>query len=482
MRRGGVIGVVLFVSLAFAPAARACTCASGDPRSSLEHADAAFIGELIERPRSREAGAIRSTGEVVDWRFRVAEVFKGDLGDEVVVRSAISGTSCGLSAAVGKEIGLFLRMERGAWRSGLCNTVEPAELRKAAEPLAAPSGRGDARFLVGTDHGDVRLIALDAQGRVLRYGKGDGLTASIDVCPGGDVVAELVSGLNPEEWWKATVATRDIRSMRVIDEFSVDVSPRDRRGRLYAVRPHEIDCVARRGRSFVVVGSAGTGSRVRVLRIDGRETTVLFDGEGGAIAPLDDRDRVFIAAGSQRNELITVDLRSGERSDVMRVIGKTHQIAVNEAGTHLLGYAGRRTMYVADLRSEEIERATTYGHLRWIDDESFLSLGRRIRVYDLSLELLNTFDDAYPSGVVVDGVFYDASGGRLVSTPGRTGPETEIATLDTQAVGGFAVLTPDPAPSTDDSDRPFVWLVPLAIAVAFFVAAIVLRRRAVRAS
>jgi hypothetical protein len=469
VRRLSTALLVVVAILVLTPVARACTCGSGDPRTTLESADAAFIGELIAQPESRAGG---STGEVVDWRFRVHEAIKGELGDEVVVRSAISGTSCGLSASEGKTMGLFLERDGGEWRSGLCYQVDPVALRKAAAPLPPPSGEGPARFIVGTDHGDVRTLALDAKGRVVRYGFGDGVVVDLDLCPGSDVVAELVSGVDPERWWMATVARRELHSLNVRDEFSVEVSPR-RPGRQYAVRAHDIKCLDPRGDQLVLSASSGASSHSRLFRIDGAKPTLLFDGSG-VIAPLGTLDRSFVATGPQRNNLASIDLRSGQRSEMTKIIGKTNQILVNEAGTHVAGQAGRRTLFVAELRTGKTERGPWHGPLSWIDDERLMTVGHTTRVYDLSLKVVDTWKIAPPRDVVVDGVFYGANGGLLESSTGDGAPVELIAKLPTETTYGLVVL-PDGATAVSSSRTPA--LIAAALALALLLAAFLLRRK-----
>ena len=169
--------------------ARACSCAREDPRTVLARADAAFVGTLLERREGRPA---RSSADPVTLVFRVLESVKGRLGSTVEVVTAASGASCGVEARIGQTIGLFLERVGGVWQSNLCRQVSPSELRAAARPLPRPDGRGPVAFLVGGRFGPARTLALDAQGRTLAYGRGEGESLMVSVCPGGRRVAEVV--------------------------------------------------------------------------------------------------------------------------------------------------------------------------------------------------------------------------------------------------------------------------------------------------
>src|SRR5829696_8537247 len=108
-------------------------------------------------------------------------------------------------------MGLFLDRRGSDWLGSLCGQVKPAKLLEAARPLPAPNGRGPAALLVGGAFGHARTIALDRQGRTLVYGRGDGETQMLAVCPGARRVAEAVT--QGGGW---IVAVRDVRSLRVL--------------------------------------------------------------------------------------------------------------------------------------------------------------------------------------------------------------------------------------------------------------------------
>lgn len=112
-------GVVLAtVALALAGDALACSCAPVDLVRDLPKADGAFVGTLLER---------RVSGDWATLRFRVEQVYKGEIQNRVEVETARDGAACGVELAVGERTGLLLDRDGGAWRSSLCSQVDAAE-------------------------------------------------------------------------------------------------------------------------------------------------------------------------------------------------------------------------------------------------------------------------------------------------------------------------------------------------------------------
>lgn len=137
--------------------ARACSCVRPDPERDLPRADAAFVGVLDER-READASAFHT--------FDVERVAKGELGEEVVVRTHVSGASCGLEVAEGARIGLLLEAEGRGWTSNLCKQVDPKALLAAAPgagpplPGAPDAGHGVHWGLVAGALGAAALLTL----------------------------------------------------------------------------------------------------------------------------------------------------------------------------------------------------------------------------------------------------------------------------------------------------------------------------------
>ena len=106
------------LSLAAAADAYACTCAPVDLERDLPAADGAIIGSVLER---------RVSGDTATYRLRIEQVYKGDIENRAEVVSSVDGASCGLELAQGDRVGLLLTRDGDAWRSSLCQQVDPAD-------------------------------------------------------------------------------------------------------------------------------------------------------------------------------------------------------------------------------------------------------------------------------------------------------------------------------------------------------------------
>ncbi|HYG79856.1 MAG TPA: carboxypeptidase-like regulatory domain-containing protein [Pyrinomonadaceae bacterium] len=85
--------------LLLAPAAYACSCATGDPPSEFNDAKAVFVGRMLggtEKLSVEDRDGKSHTIEAGSVRFVVEEVFKGDLPSVITVEVAsMNNTSCG---------------------------------------------------------------------------------------------------------------------------------------------------------------------------------------------------------------------------------------------------------------------------------------------------------------------------------------------------------------------------------------------------
>ena len=123
-------------ALALAADALACSCLPVDLARDLPKADGAFIGALLER----EDSATTST-----LLFRVEQVYKGDISNQVEVETANGSAACGIEVPKGERIGLLLERDGAVWRSSLCSQVEPAaflELADVEDNALPPINRG----------------------------------------------------------------------------------------------------------------------------------------------------------------------------------------------------------------------------------------------------------------------------------------------------------------------------------------------------
>ncbi len=112
------------LSLAAAADAFACSCRPVDLERDLPLADAAMIGTVLERTVD---------GSTATYRFRVEQVYKGDVDSRAEVVTPASGAACGLEAQVGDRLGLLLTREGNTWTSGLCSQADPADFLALTE-------------------------------------------------------------------------------------------------------------------------------------------------------------------------------------------------------------------------------------------------------------------------------------------------------------------------------------------------------------
>ena len=112
------LAALLFLGLVTAADAYACSCAPVDLERDLPAADAAIIGTVLER---------NVNGQTATYRFRVEQIYRGDVENRAEVVTPAGGAACGLELGVGDRVGLLLTRDGDVWRSGLCSQVDPAD-------------------------------------------------------------------------------------------------------------------------------------------------------------------------------------------------------------------------------------------------------------------------------------------------------------------------------------------------------------------
>jgi hypothetical protein len=126
------------VLLHTASPAHACSCAGIERALADGSFDAAFVGTVVEAPPPFTSG---NSASLVNWKFRVDEVYRGQLPATVDIKTAASGASCGFGGfAVGTQVGLLLRREGNDWTSGLCSTGTPQQLASLGKPSPPTTG------------------------------------------------------------------------------------------------------------------------------------------------------------------------------------------------------------------------------------------------------------------------------------------------------------------------------------------------------
>ena len=297
----------------------ACSCALPDARSALASADGAFVGT---------ARARREAGQQVVYTFAVERALKGSLGQTVEVVTPSSSASCGIEVPIGARVGLVLDRRDGAWNGSLCAQFEPAELLAAASPLPAPNGRGPATLVLGGEFGDTRLIALDARGRTLAYGRGGGRAGLVSFCPGNRRLTEVAFAAGG-----TVLAVRALPSLRVVRRHAF-VLPGNR-------YPERLACEASSGTSSVVFArgptGAATGAALYRMR-DGRRATLW---RGAALDAGFSPSWAYLSAGPAGRTLLRVDLASGRTRRVASLPGAITGLSVSADGTGVAGIRAR---------------------------------------------------------------------------------------------------------------------------------------------
>jgi hypothetical protein len=311
------VAVLLAAALAAGvESGRACSCALPDPRAALARADGAFVGVLESR---------RESGQEAVLVFRVERRLKGAMGGVVTVVTASNSAACGIELAQGARVGLVLERMGGAWHGSLCAQFEPAELLAAALPLPAPNGRGPVALVVGGELGDVRLIALDANGRTLAYGRGDGRPLLASFCPGNGRLVEIASV--PSGY---VLVLRHARTLRVVRRHTLRLP-----GERY---PQRLACSDQAGTRVVVFARGPRGdspARSALYRVRGGRPTAVWSGAAfdAAFTPT----HAFLSAGARGRVLARVDLATGSDRSIATLPHPTTVLAVDETGTRVAG-------------------------------------------------------------------------------------------------------------------------------------------------
>ncbi len=254
----------LILAAVVAPDALACSCVP--PEVVYEDAKVAFIGTVVERTADRTA-------------IDVERVFKGHVSGRVTYKGSGGGgvSSCDPEIEVGERIGV---MAEPGGDLNLCNTTEASELERIAQPLPEPDGEGLTAFLVSGSFKENGVVALDAYGRILRYGRSIGFRAA--ACPGG-----------------RTVVGVDGSAIKVLRVRDLKVLQRLRGGAAY------VRCLDAAGRRVVAAGNRGrlsiwTGARRRIVRVSRAQ---------GPVA-LGQRRAVFATGAYRRARVMVIDYKT----------------------------------------------------------------------------------------------------------------------------------------------------------------------------
>ncbi|MGZ8571312.1 MAG: hypothetical protein ACXWW5_03710 [Actinomycetota bacterium] len=411
--RSAVVLVSIFCAMYFLPrTAHACSCAEPEPRDAIASHDAAFVGTLIDR---REGGPDIPAWDdlrVDTFRFTVEHDIKENLGTEVEVVASSDGTSCGLEVPVGTRTGLFLTLSNDAWTSGLCSQVQPEKLLAAADPLPAPEGQGPIRLLVGGNFGEARVMALDARGRTLAYGYGEGDVYDIAVCPGGHRSVESVTKRR-----NGSLVVRDVASLAVIRRVPI---VQTQFPSIYLVA-----CLDERGDHLLAIDEVHPETRVH--EVQGDDVTVVFAARAAWGAAVEDGVPYLVI---DRTRFGSVDIETGRFEEITRLPAHTNSVRVSPDGRWVAAtrFGDELPGDIVLISTEDgASTSTTLGasgdvaRIQWLADDRllFLPLGEtidRLTVFDVpSMDEIVGADGwhAYEAAVAGDVVYgFD---GRLVA-------------------------------------------------------------------
>jgi hypothetical protein len=378
---------------------RACSCALPDARAALAQAEGAFVGRLESR---------RDTDRQAVLTFSVERALKGPIGATIDVRTAANGAACGIEVPVGTRVGLVLDRRGGSWRGSLCWQSDPEELLAAALPLPPPSGRGPVALVLGGEFGDVRLLALDARGRTLAYGRGGGRTGLVSVCPGGGLLAELAY-TGP----RTVLVVRRTSNLRVVRRQSVRLPGGREAQRLHCVDPGGAQVVV-----FARGPSGDSPARSALYRLQRLGMAAFWN--GSAFDAAFTTSHAFLSAGRQARSLVRIELGTGRVRALASLPSPAATLAVDRSGTLVAGVQtrlDRRSDVVrVDLRGVRPRIATArlpadegQAQVFWLPKGRLLfapAYGSTARVLDDSLRTRSSFRWRALSSAVVGNRFF----------------------------------------------------------------------------
>lgn len=356
----------------------------------LQQSDAAFIGTMVRV----ESFAGRHEFYDLVYTFRVEQAFKKDLGPVVRV---LSGGSCGLYGLKGQQQAYVLyEYEPGLYSSESCSSADPVDLRTAARPLPAPDGKGPPAFLLGGAFGEVRTIALDASGRTLTYGRGEGETDELIRCPDDRRVVELVL---PDDG-DLLIGVRELPSLRTIDEIALP-------SELHGSRPLSLGCPDEEARDLLLFWSDLPYGKLggSIWQRDGdawRRIPVGKNVESGSFAGT----TAYLTTLEPKPRLIQFDVSTQARRVIARVPPQIHAWVQSPDGRRIARIAAFDPqefpkLVVVDVDSSSpsvfwryVGQEMLIADIQWLENDRLALLGdATLRTYDASLRLLTEWKD-----------------------------------------------------------------------------------------
>ncbi len=418
IRRLAVVAVVGVAFTVSADLASACSCADVDERDRLEAGEKAIIGRVLEE---REIDARRQR---FAFRIRVERSIGFRLSGEIELQLLDFG-ACG-TPMVGRRQGIFILRRAGGWRSYGCSIVAGSALARALRPYGRPLGSGRVALLAGGSFGDARVMALDARGRPLGYGFGQGETRSISVCPGGTRSVELVATRR-----SLSVAVRDLNTLAVTRSAALPV----RAWTLDIGRSTPLRCDDADGTAHVVVGDyiqRKRFERTRIFQYDatGIRRVATLEGSTAALGA----GTAYV--GRFGEAIFAVDLATGAARRMTAVRGP-QPMELSPDGARLAYYDSDR-LHVLDVATgEKHSRKIHYGQaIEWLDSGRLLfRMSGTAVMYDTDLRRLRRYPFVRMYGEAhVEGRVYGTARYRLRALDLETGRKLGISSLTDRGI------------------------------------------------
>jgi hypothetical protein len=253
----------------------------------------------------------------VDYYFEVEKAVKGDIGDEIVVKSAADGASCGLELPEGTRAGLLLDQVDGDWQGNLCWTVDADALLAAAEGPPDPVEGPPPHLIVASTMGDAGLVALGQDGEVVGYGPGPE-PLLLSACPD----EETFVGLTPDN----RVRAWSFAGLDQVGEFQLDSTA--------TPWVHQLLCAGPAGSPTLATTTLSGLDVMSLIRIaDGDSRTIRDDVEW----LLDTAQGTLIVASD--GSVLAVDPGTGDLTQLTNPIGDVHgqltSVVASPDGSHL---------------------------------------------------------------------------------------------------------------------------------------------------
>jgi len=398
--------------------AHGCSCAMPDPYGGLAEADGGFVGTLVDVDRGLTP--ITDTGQLIDFHFQVEASLKGDIGEEVVVKSASNGAACGIELPVGERAGFLLTLEGGEWHGNLCWTIDADALLTAAEGPPEPLQGSPPHLMVATQMGDAGIVAIDRQGRIVGYGEGPE-PLLVSTCPAD----ETFIGMTPDN----TIKVWSFTDLAVVDEYRLDPET--------APWLSHLICAGPGGNPLLAISTLSGVDQSSLIRHADLATEVLVEDVEWLVATASGP----VAIGSD-GSILAVDPDTGDLTELAEPIGDIHgqlvAVVPSPDGSHLAVSAVDWTATPQQGRAFMIDTdaGTTIGintecdvYPVWLDNEQVLIWDTCVTdvpsIYTTDLQLVGEgapSDLPYWGWTVTDedgAVFYPGEFGLNVIEPGE---------------------------------------------------------------